>query len=174
MIFQKVSFQTKVQVSDAVKVVFVLFVSVVAQLVSDAKPQAAAHKVQQSAPAARQMESITKLINSNKFSEAAALSRELLKGYPQNAELLSNVALASLYSGDMKSAEVYAEKTLKLDSQNHEAHWVLTNVYSTQGKLEASTRELGLSMKYRSTKPCKPCKHSKKNLDLLKSIQQSR
>lgn len=130
-------------------------------------------KHQSQFPSKQVLASIDKLFNANKFAEAASRSKEILKRYPKNTELLADVALASLYDGDLKTAQAYAEKTVRLDSRNHEAHWVLTNVYSSQGKLAQSTRELNLSMKYRSNKPCKPCKkNSKQNLDLLKSIQQ--
>lgn len=123
-------------------------------------------------PPSVKLKTIDNLINSSKFEAAAAASRLLLKRFPNSAELNADLALASLYMGDQKTAQIFAEKTLKLDSRNHEAHWVLTNVYSAQGRVQDSSRELGLSMTYRSQKPCKPCqKNSKQNLELLKSIK---
>ncbi len=139
---------------------------------ADVSPQ---HKLNSTKirPSAAKLKAIDNLINSSKFADAALASKQLLKRFPNSAELNADLALASLYKGDQKTAQTFAEKALKLDSQNHEAHWVLTNVYSAQGKVEESMRELRLSMTYRSQKPCKPCqKNSKQNLELLKSIQQ--
>lgn len=125
-------------------------------------------------PSAVQLLHIDSLINSNKFAEAAKTSKLLIKRYPDNAELNSSAALALLYSGDQKSAQYYAERAARLDPKNHEAHWALTNLYASQGRLDDSTRELNLAMTYRTKKHCKPCqKSSKKNLELLKSVQKS-
>lgn len=161
---------TKGRLSDARCIFAIMFALACVQLIETDPTAAASEKA---SPSKEALRSIDKLINANRFADAAKRSREELKRFPRNAELHGDLALAALYGGDFKTAQDYAEKALKLDGRNHEAHWVLTNVYSAQGKVEESMRELSLSMQYRSTKPCKPCqKKSKEALELLKSIKQ--
>lgn len=116
-----------------------------------------------------------RLMNESRFVEAIKVGDRALKAHPKNMAVKADLALACLYAGELRRAQLLAEQVEKSDIKNHEAHWVLTNVYSINGRTADSASQFELSTKYRSKRPCKPCQ--KKSNDLLnsfKSLQQAR
>lgn len=114
---------------------------------------------------------IDDLIGAGKYDQALAESTALEKKIGKSAELIADRALAFMYKGDNKNAQSEAEGVLKIDSTNHEAHWVLANVLMSQGQGERAMQEYQLSTKYKSRKKCKPC--LKTSEELIKKIKQA-
>lgn len=116
------------------------------------------------------LKAIDELIGAGKYDEAIKQATSMEKMYPANlAELKADIATANMYRGDNEAARAAAVAAIKIDARNHEAHWVLANVYMSMGESEAGAKEYQLSLKFRSQKTCKPC--AKKSKELLKRFK---
>ena len=91
-----------------------------------------------------------------------------------NAKLLAERAMKDMFAGRYSSAIDNANKSLKQDPRNHEAHWVLGNVFMAQGKRDQAEREIALSLKFKSKLKCADCLKQAKRLEKLVSEQRKR
>lgn len=83
------------------------------------------------------------------------------------ARTLSERAMKSMFAADYKAAENYARESVSIDKTNHEAHWVLANIYMAQGKTTAADKEQALSLRYKSKLKCSDCLKQTKQFELL-------
>lgn len=112
---------------------------------------------------------IDELLSLGKHSEVIELCKHELtlngiKSKNTLAHIHSSLALAYMYERNNQLAKTEAKKAISLDKTNHEAHWVLSNVYMAEGLNEEGSSEYMLSVKNPSKRPCKPC--AKKKIDL--------
>ena len=91
-----------------------------------------------------------------------------------NAKLLAERAMKDMFAGQYEAAIANANKSLKQDPRNHEAHWVLANVFMAQGKALQADRELALCQKYKSKLKCADCLKQAKRLEKLIKEQRTR
>ncbi len=91
-----------------------------------------------------------------------------------NAKLLAERAMKDMFAGQYEAAIANANKSLKQDPRNHEAHWVLANVFMAQGKALQADRELALCKKYKSKLKCADCLKQAKRLEKLIKEQRTR
>ena len=118
------------------------------------------------------IELVDELISKGKYDDALAQTELIEKKHGNTAEIIADRALAFMYKGNMQNALHEAESALKIDSSNHEAHWVLANVYSSQGLSDQAMKEQALSAKYKTHKRCKPClKTSSEFLKKMKEVK---
>ncbi len=127
-----------------------------------------ANSAESKAGLAAKIQSVEKLIGAGNYKQALSAANSLAHAYPDNSEIQAKLALAFLYEQDLSKAKERANCALSLDSKNHEAHWVLANIYMTEGKAERSVEEYHLSIKYRPKNACMPCLKNSKSLERKK------